>query len=49
MAKKILIAVVIAVVLVGLLVGASIVSTYNELVTLREAVDNNWAQVDTMT
>lgn len=48
MAKKILIGVVIAVVLVGLLVGAGIVSTYNELVTLREAVDNHWAQVDTV-
>lgn len=46
--KKIVIGIVIAVVLVGLVIGVKLIGTYNELVTLRESVDNNWAQVETV-
>jgi LemA protein len=46
--KKIVIGILVAVVLVALLVGVSVVGTYNELVVLREGVDSNWAQVETV-
>lgn len=46
--KKILIVIVVVLVLAGLLIGVSVVGTYNELITLRENVDTSWAQVETV-
>ena len=43
---KVALIVVVVIVVVALIAGASLVSTRNELVTERQAVDAAWAQVD---
>lgn len=46
MAKKIIIGLLILVVLVGVVLGLSLMSSYNNLVTLNENVTSSWAQVE---
>lgn len=46
--KKIVIALVVVVLLAALVIGISLISTYNNLVTLSEGVDSEWAQVETV-
>jgi len=46
MTKKIIIGLLLLVVLVGLVLGVSLISSYNSLVTLNENVSSSWAQVE---
>ncbi len=46
MTKKIIIGLLLLVVLVGLVLGVSLISSYNNLVTLNENVSSSWAQVE---